>query len=424
MDSRTIVAVILAVVTLVVVQRELRLKRLLHEDQIKAQRQLQEQEFSFRRARHEEETRERHARAKWMEQEAARLGPLATDIATVVARELITDTTWASSAITRARIGHPSETIFADRLTQFSEEKEHLAHNFLPLLLKRCREHIEAGHPVYLIIDAGTTVYPLFSRLGTAAVRCLRNREEWVDRLTIVTNNLPGVQSLMDTGRTDPINRYSALAVRCELLPGAPLPVYSAVTGELTTDALNRIRERHEVEAVFIGVLAGNWIRLRRSDPISPIPLSRGQGHLEFKQALIDASDEVYVMAPLGKIFVGVSIEEINDALGFSALHSDTELHPYSEVLLTAETSRKIKLVSTSRLDHRVLSHLSQKLSALLDARSGDAYRWQGGDLIPHWLFEFDKLPQSRHEEIAVEFPHAYTRTVDFMQQFFFVPRP
>jgi hypothetical protein len=422
MDARTIIGLILAFATIVLIQRELVFKRRLQEQELKAKKDLHDEDLAFRKAVEDETRRGREVNAKWMQDETARLGPLAEDIASIITRQLVEDTSWATSALKKARLGHPSQTIFTDRLNHFSDEKEHLAHNFVPLLLMRCRQLAEEGHEVYLIIDAGTTMYPLFSRLGSAAVKCWRNRELWVDSITIVTNNLPGVQSLMDTGRVDPTNRYSELAIKCELLPGAPLPVYSSVTGELTTDTLNAMRTRHSKSAVFVGVVSGNWVRVSRSHS-APIPLSRGQGHQKFKEAVVTEADEVYVLAPLGKIFVDVGLEELNSALGFDRKHSDTERQPYSEVFLTEDEAKKVRLVSTSRLDGRVLSHLSQKLQTLLKASEGDCYQWTADGMIPHWLFEYDRLPQSRHEELAVEFPHAYTRTPDFMEKYFFVPR-
>lgn len=116
----------------------------------------------------------------------------------------------------------------------------------------------------------------------------------------------------MESGRINPSNRYSDLAIKCHLLPGVPLPIYSTVTGLETNEALERLRKKAGDNAFFIGLVTGNWIRLRRSDPPCPVPLARGLGHRKFKQVLINQSDEVYVVTPLGKILVKVPPDEVN----------------------------------------------------------------------------------------------------------------
>ncbi|MBK6903896.1 MAG: hypothetical protein IPH04_14130 [Saprospirales bacterium] len=175
-----------------------------------------------------------------------------------------------------------------------------------------------------MLIDSGTTLYHLFQRLGEAFVDAKYREEPWINNLKIVTNNLPGVDSLMEIGRTNPKDRYSPLAIDCMVLPGNPLPVYSATLGKATIKNLEGLKGQSNSEKdIFIGLTTGNWVRIRRTNPTCPLALARGDGHLEFKQAL-KSSWMKCVVAPLPKIFVYTPLDKINKAWGFN----DSDLDP------------------------------------------------------------------------------------------------
>lgn len=321
-----------------------------------------------------------------------------------------------------------SKSLFEERISHFREEKQHLADHFLIPLLLRCQEFAEEGKQVHLIIDSGTTLYPLFGKLAEFSVRAYANREKWIENLFVETNNIPGVIMLMDSGRINPNDRYSPLAINCDLLPGIPLPVYSALTGKKTIAALQQLRNGAGDKSVFIALTTGNWIRLRRSMPSCPVPLARGIGHLEFKQALIDYSDEVYVISPLGKIFIGVSPGEVNLALDFDEKRAAPDRQPYHEVRISDEKAPHLKMVTTSRELGCVLSEHSTKVRTVLGVDTltmghilHGFHRTPTADL-PHLIFPFDKIPNDWQQQIETEFPHPHTRNDHFMQNFFFVP--
>ena len=334
-----------------------------------------------------------------------------------------------SEPLAQAKPAQPSLSLFDERKLHFHEEKQHLADHFIPVLLARCKAYAESGKQVHLIIDSGTTLFPFFQRLGEATARAYRNRETWIDQLFLETNNIPGVQSLMEAGRINSNNRYSPIAINCDLLPGVPLPVYSALTGKKTVAALCKSREEAGDNAVFITLSTGNWIRLRRSTPICPIPLARGTGHLEFKQALIDYSDEIFVVTPLAKVFVDVPPGDVNAALEFSEKQTEPDLQPYFEVKIDDEKAAHVKMVSTCRGSGCVLSNHSTRVRALLGTDTLDlgAVLKQFHDKpiqeLPHLIFPFENIPNDWFLQIATEFPHSQTRNETFMQKFFFVPQ-
>lgn len=344
--------------------------------------------------------------------------PLATEIVKVLRREFFD------------QISPPprAQSLFEERKSHFREEKQHLADHFITPLLQRCQALAAGGKQVYLLIDSGTTLYPFFERLGEATVRAYNNGEKWIEKLFVETNNIPGVEMLMQAGRVNPNNRYSPLAINCDLLPGVPLPIYSALTGRKTVAALQQLREETKDDVVFIALTTGNWIRLRRTPPVCPVPLARGIGHLEFKQALIDYSDEIFVVTPLGKVFVDVPPGDVNVALGFDEKRPDPDKQPYHEVQISNEKAVHMKMISTARSPGCVLSDHSTRVRALLGVDTLDLgiilKRFPETSVaeLQHLIFPFDRLPRDWFLQIETEFPHSHTRNEVFMHNFFFVP--
>lgn len=406
--------IIVALIGLLIFYFDLRIKR-----------RLQREELKFHREKFEEEREERKERRRWLLRESTRLTDVARQLGGYISGELNRNIDWAVEALERAKLGLQGQSQFRERYGHFREEKEFTAKEFVALLLRRCKTLAEGGNKVYLLIDSGTTLYPFFERLAYEAVRRHADRQRWLDNLVVATNNLPGVQKLMESGRVDPNNRLSPLVVRCHLFPGEALPIYSAVTGEETNYAVDRLREQAgDGQVVFIALVVGNWIRLRHGNPSCPIPLARGPGHLDFKQKLVNNADEIYVVTPLGKVFLGFSTDQINSALGFAAHHADPDRQPYSEVQINPDKARFTRIISTSRSQGRVLSVLSTKLETLLDTKHTDLGRFESADSdsVPHILFPFHQLPDDWYFQRDVEFPHPYTRRDEFMRDYFFVP--
>jgi hypothetical protein len=384
-----------------------------------------ELDLKFRSDKHQEDIKRREEYRAWLEEQEAKILSVSTQVADSVARQLSKNVNWASDALEKANIKPVAQTLFAERWGHFRKEKEFIANNFIHLLLRRLRMLASEKSKIYLIIDSGTTLYPLFKKLGQETVNCYLNKEEWIKKVSVITNNLPGVDSLMKHGRIQPNNRYSELAIDCRILPGVPLPVYSAVTGEETTDALNNYKTKCVNNCYFMGLITGNWIRVRRSEPPCPVPLARGTGHKEFKQAIINACDELYVVSPLGKLFVGPGPEELNEILNFDVQFKNPDWQPYNEVDINDEKAKTVSLITTSREKNRVLSYLSERLKERLRFNENILQECLITDMgnnigvSNHIILPFDELPKHRWEEIEIEFPHPHTRKKRFMEKFF-----
>ena len=415
-----------AAIGLLILWRESRIKLDSHAAEARASQELLRQQLDFQRHKHEVEREERRERLAAIQSEAFSLRGVTAILAKQVAEELSTQSRWASDALERAKLGTHSKTLFGERIAHFRDEKQFLASQFLQsVLLPRARYLVESGgHRVFILVDSGTTLRPVLEQLGQQAVKGRENQENWLDRLEIVTNNLPGVEALMDSGRRNPNNRYSTLAVSCHLLPGVPLPVYSAVTGEQADKAVRTLWENRQPNDYFIAVMTGNWVRLRRTNPVCPIPLARGEGHQQFKQALVDCSHEVFVVASLGKLFVRWSLEEVNRALNFKTENTDPDKWPYSEVNIDDSKAKDVKLVTTARLERRALNRLTEKAQLALDYDES-VVETGCAQAAKHVFFPFDNLPSNRWLELEAEFPHEATRSREFQNTYFFVsPTP
>ena len=114
-----------------------------------------------------------------------------------------------------------ANTLFGERSQHFQEEKEALAKRFTPYLLKRCEALTAEGRHVFLLIDAGTTLYRFFEIIGEQTVKKWHEGQRWLERVHLATNNLPGIEQLIRTGKIAPWSRYSKLAIDdCHLCPG------------------------------------------------------------------------------------------------------------------------------------------------------------------------------------------------------------
>lgn len=382
-----------------------------------------EQDLLEKKFKAEEESREK--KQDWLEAQQMTLEEMSLNLSEKIASELRKDSRWASEALERTKLGPYADTLFGERKNHFRNEKELIAQKFVPVLLQRIKwllEESDNPRTIYLCIDSGTTLYPIFRNIGLETAKAYHQNEKWINSLTIVTNNLPGIEALMENGRTNPGDRFSSLAVKCKILPGSPLPIYSAITGKETEIALQAIKDDAGESAVFIGLTTGNWVRIRKSNPRCPVPLSRGGRHPEFKQSLIKACQEVYVISPLGKIFANMSKLEVNAMLGLDPNSIEESKKAYKEAKIDNVCADRVKLISTRRKQTRLLGSLGSYLNGQLQAKEidGDNKEFIEASIgkTHHFQFSFDSLPMDEYLQMEVEFPHPYTRKSKFTEHF------
>ncbi len=357
-----------------------------------------------------------------------------------LASALKADPGWAAEAMMQSGLGPGASTIFGRRLAHFRDEKRLLARRLVPFLLARCRQLLDGSQitHIYLLIDSGTTLVPIVEELAKYA-KGIDERESWLSKLRVYTNNLAGVEALMEHRRARVGGKLAASPIECHLFPGEPLAEYSAIVGEDTNRAVKELCEdtRKRGDTALIGLLTGNWVRMRRRGEPCPVPLARGKWHLSFKQTLVESilsangvqcRGEVLVVTPLGKVFFGHGWPDVQAALKSVAplpAHVDevdaSDEEDYKELHISEEQAKSVGIVATSRVEGRVLSTLSGLLKAHLHRQQlltkeqfVNAPLGRPKDL----LFEFDELNPIWARQVEQEFPHERTRTDEFLSMF------
>jgi len=370
---------------------------------------------------------------KYLQDKLSRLHDLASPLSEELKNNLVKDLSWLKNSFNSISSSHLPHTLFGERLTYFQMEKRAIMQEFVPLLLERCKKHIERNKKIYLWVDSGTTLYYFMEALSYEIVqRVIRRGEDiWKpesELFHVITNNLAGVQIAMDVGRLDSSNKFTGLAYNCKLLPGNALPLYSAVTGEETNEAVVNIRKKvseKEKNALFIGILVGNWVRIRKTAPQCPIPMARGIGHLKIKQVIVENSDEVFMLSPLGKILKNKGLDEINSIM------CKNDPNPYEELTIDSDYQsqdpNKIKLVTTSRSDNnsQLYTH-SVSIKRILDIHDETTdffskfINEEKIEDVSHVMFPYDYLYKNKKEEDETEFPHRETSSPNVRVQLFY----
>jgi hypothetical protein len=367
-----------------------------------------------------------------------------------IASELRLHCDWAAAALSQAGLAPNGRSIINQRSSHYHGEKLFLAEAFAPLLLARCRAYVENRIRVRLFIDSGSTLIPLIDQIARNSVRA--SKEDWIKSklLELYTNNLAGAISFMEHGRETYEDPYSDVVLSMNILPGHPLATFAAVSGPETLKAISNMRstatdDHHPHETVkIIAVITGNWVRARRSFPRIPVPLARGLGHLDVKQSIVNVADEIFVVAPLGKLGIGIATEDFNDLMDFELDSPVKARQSYSDLRIDVPTDPHrldpyiVKLVTTSRPNPSfVLYNQSAKLLAHMNESNDDSKRGQDPGIItaiqtqdfasrgirelPHLAFPFDKLDREWQAQLETELPHPHTRNERTKMRFFLI---
>ncbi len=289
---------------------------------------------------------------------------------------------------------------YFSRLQHFTDEKQELAsclvEGELPDLLDKIliRHNKVAG--LNIILDSGTTITPIFPLLAKQGIATKRSIE-----LRFYTNNLSGIDELhkLDVPKDCPISESSF-----NLIGGQPLNMYRATTGTVTQKFLQELwagRAENAEAVLTVSVITANWVLAgRHLDEISIC--AKGRGHFAFKKDLIDHSDYIIVMAPLGKILRVDETDSLDEA----------SQGPYKAYPFPKEKRNRFILMTSFR--PRVSqSPLARHSEALMRTRdSGDSQNYLFSEHCP--IFD----PSSRRiEAIVTDLPHGYVR--DNFEDFF-----
>jgi hypothetical protein len=253
-----------------------------------------------------------------------------TEISDAISQKLIDNPTWLDKFMDQTGVTY-SASVYGKRIGHFYSEKAIIAKQ----AVDKVEEHVKKNpsNRYCLVIDSGTTMYPVFQEI-TSRIRPKKGRELWRERLCIVTNNIPGVQYLMKNAKDDPNDDYSEISINCFIVPGKPLSVYAAITGIESINWLGELRallqnlegwKGDKVRIHIIAFVTGNYmVRKHAKGSISYHPAARGEGHVEIKKAMIEISDELFLLSPLMK-FSFASVDLLNRVNGFDIERTDLE---------------------------------------------------------------------------------------------------
>jgi hypothetical protein len=159
--------------------------------------------------------------------------------------------------------------------------------------------------------------------------------------------------------------------VQCTVVAGNLSGEYSAIIGKDAIQLLKALVDGRKIEAEKLGkkchiiaLVSGNWVRLRYTKPRIALPMVRGKDHLDLKQLYMELADRVYVIAPLGKIFISNEKDDnksINTVLMAGADNRILQRPPYEEVATGEDDKKiapsKIKLVTSARCHQKYIMY-------------------------------------------------------------------
>lgn len=341
------------------------------------------------------------------------------EIAQDISNQLIENPTWLDRFMDETGATYGA-SVYGKRIRHFFYEKRRLAKEAINSIEARMKENTKK---YCLLIDSGTTMYPLFREMCER----LRNRKTavlWRDRIYIVTNNIPGVQYLMKNAKERPGNDYSEIVLRCLLMPGKPLSVYAANTGRETEGWLRGIRDflrrewgGNDDEFEILGFITGNYISAHKDEKDGKIlyyPVARGEGHLEIKKIMSQVSDKVFLIAPLMK-FSFANVDTLNLVNDFQINRNDwnnARKYPtkvkYEEVEIDPH---KCIFFTTNRFDGDEFAEFSRFLRADLNySYHPDSIRIVADFKMRQWLPKYGENVLIRQLELEAEIPHENLR--------------
>jgi Transcriptional regulators of sugar metabolism len=283
------------------------------------------------------------------------------------------------------------DSVFGTRISHFFLEKKILAKRTIDIIINDLIKN--NNKKVCLLIDSGTTTYHLFTEICERIKEYQKYNSEinsWIERIFIISNNLPGIQFLMKNCRKG-CGEYSDLLIKCLLIPGKPLPVYAAVVGKEATEFLygqrftecikKELKLEDDKGYEIIAIMSANYMVRHPTvidNKILFCPAARGGeegGHFEIKEAFAKLSNKIYLISPLTKFSFATcnSLNKIND-LDINELEDieKTRASPdrvrYREVLLTeSELIEKCNFILTNRKENDHFGKFAKELADILN---------------------------------------------------------
>lgn len=283
------------------------------------------------------------------------------------------------------------ENEYYRRKRHFVEEKKKLAditvREVLPYCIDKLSEDLKDIDKINIILDSGTTITPIFSNLVKYGIS-LSNKNI---KINFFTNNLAGIDEVCK--EYDP--NYCKFSERAfQLIGGMPLNTYRATTGEVTQKILSAMWKEQSNKEKTISIITANWFLAHNGLDELAI-CARGEGHLDFKSALVQNSDFVIIVSPLTKILRLDDLKELNNMVPY--------IDKYKEFTVPPERKNTTLLLTTFRSQNS-MSPLRQHSEELLRT-----FQKKHNKNFEFWHEPVFYSPQGRKRDVyEVELPHPY----------------
>lgn len=345
---------------------------------------------------------------------------IANDISYLISQRLIEDPSWLDRFMDQTGITY-SASVFGNRIGHFYYEKMQIAKNAVMHVDKLLAE--DNQRKVCLLIDSGTTMYSVFEEI---AKKVHEKNTKWKkNKVCIVSNNIPGIQHLMKNGKNDPSDNYSEILIDCFILPGKPLSVYAAITGEesikwLKADYPSFLKTWGKGNSNIITVcfITGNYITKSSNKDRTMNhyrPAARGEGHVEIKNQMVEISDYIFILSPLAKFsFASTSLlnkllnfnipRKIHEELNEEALKRPREVQ-YEEIGISDD--KNIRVFTTRRPEGNMFHQFSVELYNDLITTYGESNIEMPEMDIRRWIPNLKNEPRLEFDR---EIPHENLR--------------
>lgn len=267
--------------------------------------QIKKEQLEFERERAKIDKERAEEERKTNEEVFKQISVRTNDIAFKISQALIETPDWFGRYMDEMGVTF-SASIFGKRFKHFYFEKKAIAKRVIKELDKLVNENNDTKY--YLIIESGTTMFSLFPEI-TRHLEYLNNEDEqkkkkwekWQKHVCIITNNIPGAQYLMKNCKENPSNDDSEMAIDCYLMPGkvnSDLAATECNVPEYSFKKLIELTKNKSDNNKVIGFLTGHHI-VRSNSNNKFYPVTSEETHKKIKEEIAQASDEIYLIAPL-----------------------------------------------------------------------------------------------------------------------------
>ncbi len=296
-------------------------------------------------------------------------------------------------------LGDRPPTIFDERRHHFPVEKilliDTLVRHVLPTRISEELGRRKGTNPqVDIFVDSGTTLesfFPILKRYGFGR----KIADPIAIKIQIHTNNLSGVDQF---GR-EPSHEISQ--EQLHLFGGIPMLKYRAVASDETIKQVAAVASKSsDSNGLTVGIVTANWILVGPGyDRI--VLCSSEKQHLNFKRAVVEASDILIVVSPLGKLLKLQDIETLNEILEMpNPLYDGIELDKVNGRTRNRENTFLLTTLR-SRKDSVLFPHSANLKNPISAARSD--FTLETG--LARLNYDPPGDAQSQRE---IEMPHGY----------------